>query len=61
MKSERGQAALGIIFIVVVLAIAFLFIGMAANQPGMQAGAEAIGESVGEAIDDVTAPACMPG
>ena len=51
MKSERGQPSLGIIFMVGVLAIAFLFIGMAANQRGMTAGAEVIGESVEEAID----------
>lgn len=55
MKSERGQAALGIVLIVAVFVIAFLLIGMAANQRGMQAGAEVIGESVGEAIDDITA------
>lgn len=56
MKSECGQAALGIVLIVALLAIAFLLIGMAANQRGMQAGAEVIGERVGEAIDNVTAP-----
>jgi hypothetical protein len=56
MKSERGQAALGIVLVVAVFAIAFLLIGMAANQRGMQAGAEVMGESLGEAIDNVTAP-----
>ena len=54
MKSERGQPSLGIIFIVGVLALAFLLIGMAANQRGMQAGAEVISESVGEAIENYT-------
>lgn len=54
MKAELGQAVLGIVLIVAVLAIAFLLIGMAANQHGMQAGAEAIGESVGEAIENYT-------
>ena len=60
MKSECGQAALGIVLIVALLAIAFLLIGMAANQRGMQAGAEVIGERVGEAIDNVTAPELAP-
>lgn len=56
MKSERGQATLGIVLIAAVLAIAFLLIGMAANQRGMQAGAEAIGESVGDVIDAYSDP-----
>jgi hypothetical protein len=51
MKSERGQATLGLVLILAVFAMALLLLGMAANQRGMQAGAEVIGESVGEAID----------
>jgi hypothetical protein len=54
MKSERGQAALGIVLIVAVFEIAFLLLGMAAHQRGIQAGAEVIGESVGEAIETYT-------
>ena len=53
MRSERGQPSLGIIFMLGVLALAFFFIGMAANQRGMQAGAEVIGESMAEGIENM--------
>jgi hypothetical protein len=53
-KSERGQAEVAIVLLLAIIALAWLFISMAANQRGMQSGADAIGEAAGEAIDNIT-------
>jgi hypothetical protein len=54
-KSERGQAELAIVLLLAIIALAWLFLSIAANQRGMQAGAEAIGEAAGNAIDHLSA------
>lgn len=55
IKSERGQGEMAIVILLAIVAIALLFIGMAANQRGMQAGANVIGDTVGNAIDNAAA------
>jgi hypothetical protein len=51
IKSEHGQAAVGIILLLAILALALLLAGMAASQRGIQAGAETIGNAAGSVID----------
>lgn len=52
IKSERGQAEVAIVLLLAIIALALLFMSIAANQHGMQAGADTIGDAVGDAIDD---------
>jgi len=54
IKSERGQAELAIVLLLAIIALAWLFMSMAANQHGIQAGAETIGDAAGDAIDNLT-------
>ena len=54
IKSERGQAETAIVLLLAIIALAWLFMSLAANQRGMQAGAETIGDAAGDAIDNLT-------